>query len=106
MTKIFEITTHGQTLTSESRKKVADTMLRGFQDITFEGGTNLCNPIHLATSLKDEDYILFIEPAVAGKKDELTLLEANDEIRNWLRSRPHDTSYGAIEAYINEELAD
>ena len=72
--------------------------------VAFEGGTYYCNPLHLADRAKDADYILFIEPAPASQKDELTLLEADNEIRNWLRSRPHDTSYGAIEAYINQEL--
>ena len=102
--KVYEVTPNGQNLTSESRKKIADTMLKGLGAVTFEGGTYYCNPLHLADRVKDADYILFIEPAPAGQKDELTLLEADNEIRNWLRSRPHDTSYGAIEAYINQEL--
>ena len=100
--KVFEISPKGETLTASKRDQLRDTMLNHLSDVTFDGGTTYCNPLHLASELERNDsYILFIEPD-RPYDDRLKLIDVTTELINWLRGHRHETSYGAIEAYITD----
>ena len=95
----FEITPEGERFTVESRQGIVRLVPKcDLTNAEFKGGTAYGNPLHLASALVDGTYIVLDE--TDKTRSRFTLIKASAEVRNWLRSERHNTSYGALLKYL------